>query len=69
MLLQAVSRFQLGEEIAPRRIEPAPIAPITPIKVKPATAALPPSHGGAYAAALNGASRRPAAQAGQWEEF
>jgi methyl-accepting chemotaxis protein len=64
MLLQAVSRFQLGEE-APRRIEPTPLTPVAPIKVKPSAAALPPASAGA----LNGASRRPAVHAGQWEEF
>jgi methyl-accepting chemotaxis protein len=57
LLLQAVSRFRLGDEVQrqpARRIEPAQIAPspIRPIKVKPAAAALPP----AYATS-------------QWQEF
>jgi hypothetical protein len=57
-----VSRFHVGDEAPARRIEPAPIAPI---QVRPSQAALPPAH----ARGLNGASRRPAAHAGQWEEF
>jgi hypothetical protein len=50
LLLQAVSRFQLGQEPQPqpvrRIVEPAQLAPspIKPIKVKPAAAALPPAY-------------------------
>jgi hypothetical protein len=64
MLMQAVSRFNVGDA-APRHIEPTPITPtsltptaIAPIKVKPGAAALPPAVG-----------RGPAKHAGQWEEF
>jgi methyl-accepting chemotaxis protein len=68
LLLQAVSRFNLGEQLqATRRIEPVQLAPtpIMPIQVKPSAAALPPAYG------LNGArAARPAPDAaGQWEEF
>jgi hypothetical protein len=66
MLLQAVSRFNVGDA-SPRRAEPTPITPVAvaPIKVRSGAAALPP----AANPALNGSARRPAAQAGQWEEF
>ena len=67
MLLRAVSRFRLGEEVANRRTDPMQAAPVpmTPIKTKPLAAALPP----AYATGMNGASHRPSAGGGQWEEF
>jgi methyl-accepting chemotaxis protein len=58
MLLQAVSRFRLGDDaLAQPVIEPIKIAPapIKPIKVKPGAAALPHS--------------APPMQAGHWEEF
>ncbi|HWH72659.1 MAG TPA: hypothetical protein VNV16_00150, partial [Methylibium sp.] len=61
MLLQAVSRFRLGEELqaAPQqRVEHA--GAVAPIRVRPAAAALPPAAG----------TRAPrAVGAGQWEEF
>ncbi len=64
-LLQAVSRFNVGEAsaAAPRKHANG-VLPGTPqpIKVRPSPAALPP----AYAAA---ALRKPRQQAGEWEEF
>jgi methyl-accepting chemotaxis protein len=56
MLLQAVSRFHIGDEAVARRVEAIRIAPspIKPIKVRPSAAALP---------------HRAPAQAGQWEQF
>jgi methyl-accepting chemotaxis protein len=65
MLLQAVSRFNVGDA-APRRAEHVAI---TPIKVKASgAAALPP----AYAVGMNGGARAQRATpdaSGQWEEF
>jgi methyl-accepting chemotaxis protein len=58
-LLAAVSRFQLDVQ------REAPVHAVRPIAVKPAAPALPP----AYVAAIASATRRPRAQAGQWEEF
>jgi methyl-accepting chemotaxis protein len=57
MLMQAVSRFNVGDA-APQRFEPTPIRPtkFTPIRVRPGAAALPPALGSAT-------------HASQWEEF
>jgi methyl-accepting chemotaxis protein len=67
-LLQAVARFRVGDEAPARRVEPTPITPIAPIKVKPAGRNTRPP---AQTARLNGArSQRPAlGSSGQWEEF
>jgi methyl-accepting chemotaxis protein len=66
-LLNAVSRFQLGEQppmaaLAPQGGARRPQSPS--IQVRP-NAALPP----AYAKAIGGSAKAPRAQAGQWEEF
>jgi methyl-accepting chemotaxis protein len=68
MLLQAVSRFHLGDDVELDHVQASPItrAPRAPIKVKTSAAALP-----AYGKVLNGtrAHRAAAGGAGQWEEF
>jgi methyl-accepting chemotaxis protein len=67
-LLAAVSRFQLGDIEAPiNPLRAAPVMPASPqpIPIQPSAAALPP----AYVAAVTNATRKPRAQAGQWEEF
>jgi hypothetical protein len=58
MLLQAVSRFHLGEDVGAHRAQSMQVEPasIMPIKIKPSAAAL--SH--AYSGA---------AQSGQWQEY
>jgi methyl-accepting chemotaxis protein len=68
VLLQAVGRFRVGDEAPARRVEPTPITPIAPVKVKPAGGATMPP---APTASLNGArTQRPAlSSSGQWEEF
>jgi methyl-accepting chemotaxis protein len=65
-LLNAVSRFRLGDEapMAPLPRQGLPRRSPAPIKVRP-SGALPP----AYQAAIGGAGNAPRSQPGQWEEF
>jgi len=65
-LLNAVSRFHLGEQpqMATLQRQEAPRLSPAPVKARPGNA-LPP----AYATAIGASSGQPRAQAGQWEEF
>jgi methyl-accepting chemotaxis protein len=67
-LLDAVSRFQLGDLEAP--INPLrPSAPAMPNNPKPISVKSNPALPPAYVAAVTGGARKPRAQAGEWEEF
>ncbi|MBK0393186.1 methyl-accepting chemotaxis protein [Ramlibacter algicola] len=67
-MLQLVAHFKVGDQPAAPAAAPRaaakPAAP-SPIKVKPASAALPP----AYTAAISAALHKPRAGQGDWEEF
>ena len=64
ILLQAISRFHIGDGSQAQRMEAAP-TPIAPIKVRPRVAALPPG----VTTQRQPAARASAPVAGEWEEF